>query len=34
MAPTFLVGLSDMELRAGDTAAVAGKLQPKSEFFF
>lgn len=29
MAPKFVVGLSDMELKAGDTAAVAGKLQAR-----
>jgi hypothetical protein len=31
VAPNFVIGLEDMELRAGDTAAVTGKLQPKSE---
>lgn len=29
MAPTFVIGLSDMELHPGDVAAVAGKLQAK-----
>ncbi|KAI6227724.1 hypothetical protein M3Y99_01223100 [Aphelenchoides fujianensis] len=28
-APAFVIGLHDMELKAGQTAAVAGKMQPK-----
>uniref|UniRef100_A0A7E4UYK2 Muscle M-line assembly protein unc-89 n=1 Tax=Panagrellus redivivus TaxID=6233 RepID=A0A7E4UYK2_PANRE len=28
-APSFVIGLADMELKAGDTAAVAGKLAKK-----
>ena len=33
-APTFVQGLEDMELKAGDSAAVAGKLGRSSVYIF
>jgi hypothetical protein len=29
MAPQFIIGLSDIEIKAGDTVGVTGKLQAK-----